>query len=126
MADEEITSAARLVRVQTATHLVAPVDGTTVPDVVTSPVNVAGAPTSGLQLMIKAPTFGTAATFTGAGFTVTVYVRNPVTKQWGSTAAFTMAFGEWWATGDFEGGELFFLLGAVNVAGGIDFHVLEQ
>lgn len=128
--EQQATSAGRAVRIQTATHAAAPTDGAggTSPDIVTSPVTPGGLPMTGLMLLLKAPTFGAAATSVAAGFQVVIWIRNPITYQWGATAQFQTPVDTWFSTFDFDGGELYFQIVAASVtgAGGIDISVVEQ
>lgn len=116
----------------TAQHTAAPTDGNgsggggTDPDLTTEPYLFKGGPeTSAIIIMLKAPPSG-AATFLGAGFTVTVWVRDPGTHLWGATQPFTSAYDVVTGTGDFNGGELFFQITNVNAAGNIIALVKEQ
>jgi hypothetical protein len=154
LVEQQRASAGRVFKVLTATHANPPTDPTwvpavgltpasttpaTTPDVTTSPLRADGsAPCSGLMFMLKNPSIGV---FYGAlpeapeGFIVTVYVRNPVTDQWGSTGEIQIPYDEWWRTFDFNGGDLYFQIGGVavppvgavgiNRPSAVDVHLVE-
>jgi len=129
-ADPEQLSAGHAIRITTAGHAAAPTDGSagTAPDYVSSPATPDGEPTDAIMVALKSPTAPAAttpATALSGGFTVTVWMRNPVTRQWGSTAAFSAAYDQWFVTGDIRGGELYFQIANVNAAGSIDINILE-
>lgn len=130
-ADPEQLSAGHVVRITTAAHAAAPTDGSagTAPDYVSSALTPDGQPVASVAVLLKSPTAPaavTAATALAGGFTVTVWMRNPITRQWGATASFSAAYDQWFTTGDFRGGELFFQIANVNVAGSLDVNVLEM
>jgi hypothetical protein len=129
----------KIVRIQTSSHAAGPTDGAintgTEPDVTTDiyVVNPVRSPqpiqTEEIMYMLKAPASGPiAAVAVAAGFQVMVWVRDRGSRQWGQTTLFTVAYGQWVVTGDFNGGELFFQIVAASVAtaGAIEIHVLEQ
>lgn len=92
-------------RLNTATIAAAPTDSpSTSPQFVTSPQGPGGVPTTGILFMIKLAPASTAA----GPFTVTPWLRDPVTGQWGSGLAFTANVSEMWVSYDFDAAELYF------------------
>lgn len=118
-------SAGRTVRLATSTHGSDPTDGTTEPDIVLGPVAPGGFPTMGFLLGLKAPSSGSATANSG-GFSVTIWWRNPVLKQWFSFEAVSIEYGQLFGTSDIDASELYFVFGNVSVAGNIDVTVAEQ
>lgn len=119
-------TAARVRRIIAGTHADAPVDGETEPDFVLSPQSPAG-PTTGFLLILKAPSSAPAVpTGEGDTFTITPWIRNPVTKVWGAGEATAMGYNQAFTTGDVDAAELYFQIGNVLEGGDIDFHVAEQ
>jgi hypothetical protein len=116
-------------------HNAAP-SSTTDPDIVTSPLRADGlAPCTGLMFMI-----GVGDTpFTPvnpAGFVVTVWIRNPITRTWGDSTPIQVPVNRWVKTFDFNGGDLYFQfapadftprvgLGAAGVSYQVDVHLVE-
>jgi hypothetical protein len=130
---------------QASQHLNPPVNppGTglapmTDPDMATSPMRADGlAPTTGLAIAIHKPlaavhgTTGLEPT-TAAGFTLTVWVRDPVTRWWAKTTPFSIPYGQWFRTFDLNGGDLYFQFDVSTFAaagpgmtGAIDVTVVE-
>jgi len=111
--------------------------GATEPDIVTSPLRADGqAPCTGFMLMLKSVGglvlgFPALVPATAAGFTMTIWVRNPVTRQWGKTASFSILYDTWMRSFDFNGGDLYFQVDvasttlAANAFGFMDIHVVE-
>jgi hypothetical protein len=107
------------------------------PDVVTSPLRADGqAPATGLSFMftsdgVSDDTAGLEATT--AGFTVTVWIRNPITGHWGKTAPISLRLNEWAVTFDTNGGDLYFQFDPLSFLNGdlggmhayLDVHVVE-
>jgi hypothetical protein len=127
MAQEQADlSAARTYRLGTAAHASAPTDGTTEPDIVLSPQAPGMLPTTGFLFGLKAPSAGSATAAAG-GFTVTVWTRNPVLKQWFNWEATTgVDYDELFVTADIDSAELYFQIANVSVAGNVDVSVWEQ
>ncbi len=109
-------------------HNTAPTDGTTAPDLVMSPVTPTGLKTTGLSFGFKAPTAGTpaAAVAPAGGFTVVVWVRNPVTRAWFSCSSITVDYGQLFGTFDLDACELYFQISGQTSDGGIDLHAMEM
>lgn len=114
-------------RLGTAAIAAAPTDGTTLPHRQMSPVTPTGMTTTGLAIGLKAPSAGS-ATAIAAGFTVSLWLLNPVTLAWFSSSSASLNYGEAWVTFDFNASGLYYQVAAasVAVAGNIDFHVWEQ
>ena len=120
-------SGSRTIRIGTASHASAPTDGAlgTVPDMTLSTMSPGG-PTLGFLLQLRAPSSG-AAVAGGGGFTVTVWVRDPVLRQWGSFEATTgVDFGELYTTADIDASELYFQIANVGTPGDVDVKISEQ
>jgi hypothetical protein len=119
----------RIVLVDTAGHAAAPTDGLagTAPDFVMSPESPAGLRTTGLLLILKSPAVG-GAIAGGTGFSVTPWLRNPISGVWGSGTAFTVAYNQAFVTYDFDAAELYFQISAASVAtpGNLYFNLCEQ
>lgn len=136
--DQQRTSAARCAHVVVGDlpngdlyhpHTLAPTKDT-IPDLVTSPLRADGlAPCSGLMICLTYAADVSAAPPVPAdpvvGFTVTVWIRDPVVRTWGRTAAFTTPGGEWFSTRDFNGGDLFFQITGAAGQGSLFVHVVE-
>jgi len=112
----------------------APTDGSgvvrgTVPDYVLSPVTAPGLPTRGFLLVINQPTtFALAPAIPiAAGFTVVVWVRNPLTYRWSPLPSFVAAVGELWSNTDLDPCELYFQVAAASIAsdGPLSFAITE-
>jgi hypothetical protein len=126
------TGPGKKVLLATATHAAAPTDGNgsgvggTSPDVITDVYVFPGGPfTSSIAVMVRAPASGAAVANTG-GFSITVWVRDPGTNYWGTTAAFSAADKDVMGTGDFNGGELYFQVGNVATPGNLILLIKEQ
>jgi hypothetical protein len=133
--EQQHTSAGRTIRLDVDPHAVAPVDpivlGTagpviqagTPPDFVTSPMRADGlTPTSGVMFTLKSPANGipgqpAAEAIDPAGFLVTVWVRDSVTRNWAATSQIQVPYDEWVSSFDFNGGDLYFQLGGVDNTG---------
>lgn len=124
---QALVNRARIFRLGTAAIASAPTDGTTQPHYAMFSVTQTGLATTGLAVGLKAPTVNP-ATAISAGFTVTLWLLNPVTLAWFSSASSSIPFGQAWVTFDFNASFLFFQIAAasVSVAGDVDFHVWEQ
>jgi len=100
------------------------------PDFTMSPVAVSKMPTTGLALMLQAPTSAgvIAATPNAGGFGFFVWVRDPATGLWASFAEVTIAYQQLFVTFDIDASDLFFQLDAatVAVAGFIYIGIAEQ
>lgn len=118
---------ARPLRLGTAAIAAAPVDGTTAPQREMSAINANGFPTTGLGLGLKAPTVGAAVPI-AAGFSVVIWLYNPLTAMWFASSAAAIGFDQAWVTFDFNASALYFqiLVASVSVAGDVDFHPWEQ
>lgn len=128
MADQAELLAARPIRLATTTVSAAPTDGTTDPHVVLSPVAPSGLRTTGFFFGLKAPTASgvTAAVAAAGDFTVTVWIRDPVTKFWFSARARTgVAYGQAYMTFDLDACEIYFQIGNIGTNGSVDIHVSE-
>lgn len=114
-------------RLATAAIAAAPTDGTTLPHRIMSATTATGLQTTGLAIGLKAPSVGS-ATAVAAGFSVVVWILNPVTLAWFSCLAASIPYGECWVTFDFNASAIFYQVTAASVAGAgdIDFHVWEQ
>jgi hypothetical protein len=119
----------RILRLATANIAAAPTDGVagTSPHYRMSAQTPTELQTTGLFLGLKAPTSGS-ATAIAAGFSVVVYLLNPVTRAWFSTSTTSVVYGAAFVTFDFNASSLYFQVtaGSVSVAGDIDFHLWEQ
>lgn len=110
----------------TAAHAAAPVDGTTEPDFVMSPRSPTGLPATGFAFGLKAPSAGSAVA-TAPGFTVTVWVRNPATKNWFSFAPRTgINYRDLMGTFDIDAAEIYFQVTSVTTPGNIYFEHWSQ
>jgi len=119
----------RPVRLATANVAAAPTDGVDATHLIMSPRTPTQMLSTGVFLGLKAPTDVTAATAVAAGFTLTVWVANPVTFAWFAMQAITgLAYSQAYVTFDLDASCLYFQIAAatVSVAGSIDFHVWEQ
>jgi hypothetical protein len=114
-------------RLTTAGIAAAPTDGTTLPHMQMSAQTPTGMTTTGLALGLKAPTVGSATAVAG-GFTVSVWLVNPVTLAWFASASAVIDFSQVFVTFDFNASGVYFQVAAasVAVAGSIDFHAWEQ
>jgi hypothetical protein len=114
-------------RLSTGAIAAAPTDGTTLPHRQMSAVTPTGMTTTGLAIGLEAPTVG-AATAIAGGFTVTIWLLNPVTLAWFSSSSAAIGFGEAFCTFDFNASGIYYQVAAASVAaaGLIDFHVWEQ
>jgi hypothetical protein len=114
-------------RLGTAAIAADPVDGTTAPHMIMSPFTSTGMMTTGLALGLKAPT-ASSATAIAAGFTVSIWIQNPLTGAWFACASAVIPYGQPWGTFDFNASNVYFQVAAasVSVAGDIDFHAWEQ
>jgi hypothetical protein len=114
-------------RLGTAAIAADPVDGTTVPHMIMSRTTPTSLETTGLFLGLKAPTVNP-ATAIAAGFTVSVWLQNPITGAWFACASAAIAYGQAFGTFDFDASNLYFQVAAASVAvgGDIDFHCWEQ
>lgn len=135
------TSAFRWERIDTTavppldSHTFAPTDGNpddpnvggTPPDFIMSPRTVSEMPTTGLLLMLKVPSAGSAIANAG-GFSVIVYIRDPHTYGWASMAAITIDYSQLFVTFDFDAAELYFQIdpASILVGGKIDIGIAEQ
>jgi hypothetical protein len=118
--------AGRILRLDTTQNSPDPEDGDD-PDITLSPRAPTGSRTSGFILILKQPSSGAAVpSGTGETFNITVWVRNPVTKIWGSGDTVPIGYNQAFVAGDVDATELYFQIGNVDSAGEIDFHVCEQ
>lgn len=119
-------TAFRMLRVNTATdHTAAPTDGApgtgTDPDFILSPSAPGGVATGGFATFLAA-----AATAGAGGFSVTVWVRDPVSYRWSAFQAVSMNTRELFMTWDVPASELYFQIGNISVNGTVDIHVAEM
>jgi hypothetical protein len=122
--DRSNASGARMVYLRIEDHASPPYpDGTsttlpdlaqsTEPDVVTSPLRADGlGPCTGIMWMLQPPPTGYTAAqpVDPAGFAVTVYLQDPVSRRWGRAGQVTAAYGVWYRTFDCNGGPLYWLI----------------
>lgn len=128
--DQAQVVAARVLRVSSATVASAPTDGTpttdgTEPHITLSPWAATGINTTGFTFGMKAPSAGSAVADTG-GFSVTPWVRNPVTKRWFSGKTVSIGYGEAWVCWGVDAVELYFQIANVLTPGNIDLEIAEQ
>lgn len=118
-------------RIGTAAAATAPTNGVTEPHYTLSNRTPWGAYTTGFLWSLHLPTAGpnAAATPGAGGFSVTVWVRNPVTRRWTNYSEIT-GVDEREAVVTYDTGptELFFQIAAGSVAGNgdLDVEILEQ
>ena len=120
-------SAFRWMAFLTTDRLSAPTDGIggSVPDFTLSPVAVSGMPTTGMLLMLKLPT-GSAAAPDAGGYDVKLWMRDPVSYLWAAADTVAIGYGELFTTFDFDAGDIYFQVGAVDVDGNVFLGVAEQ
>ncbi len=118
-------SAGRTYALATSTHGSAPTAGVTEPDFVLSPIGPGGLPTIGFLFGLTAPASG-GATAGGGGFTVTIWWRDPVLKNWFSWSSVSVSYGQSFGTSDIDSAELYIQLGNVSVAGNVYCTIAEQ
>ena len=108
--DQSKLMKARVVRIRAHVDDAAnpPVDGTTEPHITLSPNTPQGTPTMGFFLGLKAPTVETAPTLIGTTIGIIVWIRNPVTKQWFSSAEVVVEYGQAFVCFDVGAAEIFF------------------
>jgi len=107
--------------IQLGTSNAAPVPGND-PHYTMSPVAPSGLKTTGLLLGLSAPSAGPA---TGP-FTLVVWIRDPLTKQWFSGSSFAIDFNQGFVTFDFDASDLFFQFTAAVANGFVYIHLMEQ
>lgn len=105
-----------------AARALPPSQANTDPDFTMSPFAPSEMPTTGLLLMLQSPSVGNATALAG-GFSITPWIRDPVSKYWGSGATFSAAYGQLFTTFDFDAGELWFQIENVNPAGGPELYL---
>ena len=103
-----------------------PIDGTTEPHVILSPITPLGTPTMGFFLGLKAPTVEAPAVPVGSAFGITIWMRDPGTKEWFSGTIQNIAYGQGFVCYDVNACELYFAVTLVASEGYIHFHVMEQ
>ena len=120
-------STGRAIRRSTAAAAAAPTDKVTTPDYVMSPNVAVGLKTTGLLLLLKAPSAGAAVPVAG-GFSLILWLQNPVTGSWGAASPITIDFGQWFVTFDFDAAALYFQIDATSVGtpGNVYIEVMEQ
>jgi hypothetical protein len=137
--EKQHTSTARPVLIIFHTHANPPADDTpdggedpsTEPDISTSPLRADGLDVAkGFAFMITSgPTSNTLAAppAAPAGYTVKVWIREPVTRRWGLALSDSVPLRKWVSTHLFNGGDLYF-----QISGSTDdansravFHVME-
>jgi hypothetical protein len=138
--EQQHISAGRAIRLKIDEHQSSPDEplagDLTQPDLTTSPLRADGqAPAMGFMFMFKQPQETAApvnftpavATVPATGFTVNVWVRNPTTGRWGSSAQFSVPYDAWFSTFDTNGGDLYWQIAFASVASGnyIDVEVVE-
>jgi hypothetical protein len=114
-------------RLATTAIAAAPTDGTTLPHRIMSPRTVTLHKTTGFALGLKAPSSGS-ATAVAAGFSVVIWIYNPVSRAWFACAATDIGYNQAFVTFDFNASGLYFQVAAASVTldGNIDFHCWEQ
>ena len=114
-------------RLGTAAIAAAPTDGTTIPHRIMAPWTTTGHKTTGFAIGLKAPAAGSAVAV-AAGFSVIVWIYNPVARSWFACDPVSVDYNEAFVTFDFNASGLYFQIAATSVftAGNIDFHCWEQ
>ena len=112
------------------TPTVNPTDGSidndgTPPLLTMSPVSGSGMLTTGLLFMLKSPPSSNAVAGAG-GFTVTPWIRDPVTQKWASGASFSADYDQMFSTFDFDACDLYFTFANVAADGIIFIGISEQ
>jgi hypothetical protein len=122
----EITRAVPL-RLGTAAVAADPVDGETLPHWVMSPWTTTGLQTTGLAIGLKAPAVNP-ATAVAAGFSVVLWIWNPLTGAWFACATAVIPYGQPFGTFDFNASGIYLQIAAASVAaaGDVDVHAWEQ
>jgi hypothetical protein len=118
---------AAILRLDTAVVAAAPTDGVATVHRTMSPRTPTNHRTTGLAIGLKAPTSG-AAVAVAAGFSVVVWILNPVTAAWFACAAAAIKYGEAWVSFDFNASAIYLQIEAASVAtpGLIDLHIWGQ
>jgi hypothetical protein len=103
----------------------APFDGVigTSPDFQMSPYTISKLSTTGLALMLGAA--GTAVAGAG-GFSVTVWVRDPVTFTWAAFATVSIDRRQLFVSYDIDADEIWFQIGNVAADGTLNIGIAEQ
>jgi hypothetical protein len=96
------------------------------PTFVMSPETPTGQQTTGFLIFLKEPTTGTAAVPTSGGFTVTIWVRNPITYSWAAGASVVMDYDQAFVTGDLDASEIYVQIQGATTQGTILVHFAEQ
>jgi hypothetical protein len=96
------------------------------PTFVMSPETPTGQQTTGFLIFLKEPTTGTAAVPTAGGFTVTIWVRNPITYSWAAGAPVVMDYDQAFVTGDLDASEIYVQITGATTQGTILVHFAEQ
>lgn len=111
-----------------ATRGAGPADGPNgdQPDFTMSPTAPSKMATTGLALMLKAPTTATPATAGAGGFTITMWVRDPATLRWAAFAAVSVPYDQLFVTYDIDASDVFFQIANISVNGAIDIGIAEQ
>lgn len=109
----------------TAAQAAAPTK-TTSPTYNMAPTAPAGLQTTGFAFFLTAPTTSPAVADTG-GFTVTVWVRNPATGNYGALSPATgVDYGEAFGSFDLDASDLYFQISNVLTPGNVYLEVWEQ
>ena len=119
-------SRGRPIKLGTAATANAPTANTE-PHVRMSPKAPVGLETTGFFFGLVQPAVG-GATPIAAGFTITVWVRNPVTKHWFAFQSQSVGYNQAWVTFDVDAAELYFQIAAASVsgAGNVYLEIWEQ
>ena len=132
-ASQSLLNRGPFARLGTAAIAAAPTDGTisaagTAPHRILGPQGPTGLQCTGFFLGLKAPSVSAAAAATAAGFSVIVWVLNPLTNAWFSFEAVSIAYSQAFVSFDVNASSLYYQIEAASVLtpGDIDFHAWEQ
>lgn len=109
-----------------ADHNLAPIDGTTEPDITLAPDSTTGLRTTGFCVGIKAPVIATPAGSPVGGFTLTAWLRSPVGGTWFSFSSLAVLYGALYVTFDVDAAGLYFQISGQTSPGTIDVYLMEQ
>lgn len=124
--DQAKITKARVIRIDTSLAMSAPTTASE-PHVTLSPVTPTGTPTMGFFVGITEPTVETPPALEAGNLGIVVWIRDPTTKQWFSSATSVVQYGEAWVCYDVNAADLFFQFAAgyIATAGILHFHVGE-
>lgn len=119
----------RWVRISTAsiTRQSAPGVGL-LPDIIMTPYTVSKMATTGLLLQLQAPASSTPAVPVAGGFTITVWLLDPVTGRWSAFDDIVIDYKELFVSFDIDASQLWFQVTGIALGGDgdIDFGIAEQ